>query len=135
MNHVIRFTVMIAVFSLANACFRNGRDDEITDYDIELVQPEPNFEKCPRYIEVLGQPIFEFSTEKKYWINSDGSKIAQNQKDKLWFILIANFKMPIISFDKAPCPQQNTNWNDLNTRMARYTPNKSLRIRTKIERK
>ena len=128
MNHVIQFTVCSTLFWTAHACFRNGRD-EVTDHDIELQQNEPNFENCSRYIEVVGQPIFAFSAEKNYWINSDGSKIAQNRKDKLWFILIANFKMPIISFDKAACPQQNTTWNDLNTRMARYTPNKTLMIR------
>ena len=128
MNHVIQFTVCSTLFWTTDACFRNGRD-EVTDHDIELQQNEPNFENCSRYIEVVGQPIFAFSAEKNYWINSDGSKIAQNRKDKLWFILIANFKMPIISFDKAACPQQNTKWNDLNTRMARYTPNKTLMIR------
>ena len=128
MNHMIRFAAFSAVFLFAHACFRNGRDEIIAD-DIELEQTEPNFENCSRYIEVVGQPIFEFSAEKNYWINSDGSKIAQNRTDKLWFILIANFKMPIISFDKAACPQQNTKWNDLNTRMARYTPNKTLKIR------
>ena len=129
MNHVIRFTVLSAVFWSTQACFRKFGRHEVVDYDIELNQTEPNFENCSRYIEVVGQPIFEFSAEKNYWINSDGSKIAQNRKDKLWFILITNFKMPIISFDKAACPQQNTNWNDLNTRMARYTPNKTIRIR------
>ena len=128
MNHVIQFTVCSTLFWTTDACFRNGRD-EVDDHDIELQQNEPNFENCSRYIEVVGQPIFAFSAEKNYWINSDGSKIAQNRKDKLWFILIANFKMPIISFDKAACPQQNTKWNDLNTRMARYTPNKTLLIR------
>ena len=128
MNHVIRLTVLSAVFFFADGCFRQSRD-EITNYDIELDQSETNFENCSRYIQVVGQPIFQFSAEKNYWINSDGSKIAQNRKDKLWFILIANFKMPIISFDKAACPQQSTNWNDLNTRMARYAPNKTLKIR------
>ena len=134
MTQILSFTVCMAVLSLGNACFRNSDRDEITENDPELENFQ-NFEECPRYIEVVGQPIFEFSTEKKLWINSDGSKIGQNKKDKLWFILVANFKMPIISFDKASCPQQNTNWNDLNTRMARYTPNKTLKIRniTKIE--
>ena len=134
MTKFLRCFVFMAVVSLAQACFRNFARDEITDSDPELEKFQ-NFEECPRYIEVVGQPIFEFSSEKKLWINSDGSKIGQNKKDKLWFILVANFKMPIISFDKASCPQQNTNWNDLNTRMARYTPNKTLKIRniTEIE--